>query len=224
MLITTAAQKIIDTAAKWVTPAPGEFCKEVTENRGECIDTISKAFDGRTVSEAYCAKFAWVVVEEAVGKDNNKLPHSAGAKNMLDTAKKEKLMTIDKAPKPGSTFYRVSTAKGSSGHIGIVVWGDDKYFYTIEGNTSIPFLGKNIEGVGSHYYPYTDIGKRGFYFIHTEELLGTDTVDANYNIKPGDLITPQNLGIPMTAANVSVASIAVVALVVGAYFVFKKKK
>lgn len=234
MLITVAGKQIIDTAAGWVTPSPGEFCKEFTENRGTCIDTIGQYYDGRIVAEAYCAKFAWVVVEQGVGHGNNKLPHVAGAKLMLDTAKKEKLMTVDKAPKPGSVFYRVSSAKGSSGHMGIVVWGDDKYFYTIEGNTGF-CLGcsdpncraegcKKVEGVFSHYYKYSDIASRGFWFIHTEELLGSEMVDVQYNIKPGDLITPQNLGIPLTAGNVSVATIAIIALGVGAYFVFRKKK
>jgi LPXTG-motif cell wall-anchored protein len=231
MLVYSGGKAIIEEAVSWVMPQPGELCLETGTNRGECIDKISEIFNGKVVAEAYCAKFVWVVCQNALG-ENNKLPKIAGAKAMLDAAKKTKGLVVDRTPKPGSVFYRKSTAAGATGHMGIVVWGDDKYFYTVEGNTQFclkagikcPDLTQDnpkLEGVGSHYIPYSDISSKGYEFIHTEYLLGDEQVDVTMNpIKKGTLITADSFNLDNT--NIYIYAGLILATL-GAWYYFKKK-
>lgn len=160
------ADRIVDVAAGWLKRG----CVETTPNRGVCVDEIHQRFDPKWIAqqraEAWCAKFAWVVVDEAIRDDggtDNPLPRTAGARDMLDKAY-AKGLGVDKSPAVGSVFYRRSEAAGASGHVGIVVGVGGGQIKTIEGNLD--------NRVALHYYPdatWRDPYWR-FNFIHTERI------------------------------------------------------
>lgn len=90
---------------------------------------------GKTVSGSaypWCAVFiSWLF------KSNQKLcKKTASCIDMLDWFKKNN--QIVKTPKPGDiVFFKYSTNKRRTNHVGLVVSTDEKIINTIEGNTSI---------------------------------------------------------------------------------------
>ena len=189
MKIYRLGYEIIDVAASYVTPE--SLCYETSENRGECIDEIYNYFhdSNEAHSEAYCASFAWDVVDKACKKSGieNQLPWTASA-GEIATLSKYAGLWVDQNPSPGCVFTRLSIAASSGRHAGIVVKVDYDRIYTIEGNSSFMFDGKKYEGVWSHYYPPTGVSltdnylsNNKFDFIHTEMMGGEDFVDINYD-------------------------------------------
>lgn len=189
-------QKILETAWWWKTRSCREtIVKGRGTNGGSCIDDVQRQFGPVFRREAYCAKFAWVVVQaacDAVGITNI-LPHEAGAITMLHKAQTVPGLRIDTTPVPGCVFYRRSTAKGATGHIGIVYQIDDpKAMWTVEGNN------KDRIDLFHTSWPYVRDPQNKFSFIHTEEMGGPGAEivsSAGFGIIPILLILGAGFGI-----------------------------
>lgn len=148
-------------AAEWYK----RNCVEERANRGVCVDKIHQMFDSNWIKskrpEAWCAKFVWVVYDEAARRAgvSNPIPRTAGALLMRDMSRKAGLK-VDKKPELGDVFYRKSEAAGSSGHVGIVTEIKTDGITTIEGNLS--------NRVAYYWYDWKDVtsSKTDFSFIH----------------------------------------------------------
>lgn len=179
--IINAATALGAEAVRLAEDYASRLCREVTPNRGPCVDEIARSFNGRATNEPWCAKFAYVVLEAAarnIGRVHTTLPKTAGARDMLERARKAGLR-VDRRPNVGAVGYRISSAPGSTGHIFIVKGYDQEYIYTVEGNTG---PSQDSQGVWWAFYEWSDIERLGMYFIHAEEQLGdtltTDNVIA----------------------------------------------
>lgn len=166
--MTELAAQILNIADAWVAMK----CRETVKNGGSCIDTVQQRFYGTVRREAYCAAFGWLVVDDAaraVGVKNT-LPKTAGAADLL--ARSRKVLHVDKTPAIGSLFYRLSTVKGSTGHIGVVVGWDSSTLWAVEGNHS--------DRIDRFPYGWAEIQdkRNGFQFIHTELIGDTSEVGA----------------------------------------------
>lgn len=155
-------QQIVKDAWKW----KARNCREVSKNWGNCITEVQQAFDSRTAAkrEAYCAKFAWVLLDAActVVGVKNRLPKTAGAKNMRD--KSAKVLRVNTVPAVGAVFYRFSKAPGATGHIGVMIGSTNSHMVTVEGN--------NEDRIDVFQYRWEDVKNpsNGFAFIHTEAM------------------------------------------------------
>lgn len=154
--------EIVRIAERWANLK----CVEIKANAGPCIDDVQQMFSGRVIAEAYCAKFVWIVIQEACEKMyiKNRLPKTASAKGMLDGSIKNNMVVQGKnGIAPGTVFARKSGASGGSGwHVGIVhSWDNDK-FYTVEGN--------NDDKISYFHYEWEDIPKKDFWFIQTHRM------------------------------------------------------
>ncbi len=171
--MTALGSAILQRAEHWADLS----CKETVKNGGNCIDTLQIAFSGKLIREAYCAKFAWVVVSEACKQIGvaNKLPKTAGAKDMLVRAKSAGLL-VDTNPAPGCVGYRFSTAAGATGHIFVVKNVTSSRLYTIEGNGS-------RNDIGLYDYPLSKVNSgNGYQFIHTELMAGGSNSEAGFGL------------------------------------------
>lgn len=161
------ADDIVDRAVAWYQ----RDCRETTANRGPCVDEIHERFDPNWIrnkrSEAWCAKFCYVVVDEAARMDGikNPLPRTAGARDLLERSIKAGLR-VDRQPARGSIFYRRSGAPNATGHNGIVVGGraNGGGITTIEGNLN--------NRVSLYGYTNGQIEDLDFRFIHVEDAAG----------------------------------------------------
>ncbi len=197
---------VVQSALRWLDRA----CRETSKNGGGCIDDIHKRYahyspqNDEFRREAYCAKFAYVVVAEAAAEAQaeNWLPPNALAIGMLNTAKKDRRFPTDATPQIGSVFYRTSTAAGASGHVGVVVGVDNANFYTIEGNA---IIAPDTEGVGFFTIPRTDIPKRSFRFMH----IGTAPSARNW---AGALPNIRAVPAPGSGSSVLPATLSLVAI------------
>lgn len=132
--MTQLGQQIVRVANQWLA-----FCKstgacETSPNWGGCYVDIQNAFGPGGKGQATCAKFGWLCVSQAC-KDlsiANTLTKTAGALQLKSNA--AKIVAVDTNFQPGNLFYHVSTAKGSSGHIGVIVDVTDTGIKTIEAN------------------------------------------------------------------------------------------
>lgn len=157
-----SASTIIERAASWYERG----CIESSANRGVCIDEIHTLFDPKWVqskrAEAWCAKFVWVVYQEAARLDGeaNPIPRTAGARDMLDRARREGKLRVDNLPQEGDVFYRRSSAPGATGHVGLVKEVGSNGVVTIEGNLD--------NRVAFYTYTWAKINDPswGFAFIH----------------------------------------------------------
>lgn len=165
--------RIKDRADYWLS----RQCRETKTNGGGCVDEIHELYGDKTL-EAWCAKFAYVVVDEAAAAYSirNTLPHEKGAARMRDQAIKQKIHRVDRVPAVGAVFYRRSLAKGASGHIGIVVELHTDQIITIEGNAG-DMIAVGHYSMGQVNDPYWK-----FSFIHTELMAGES--------EGGSLLTP----------------------------------
>lgn len=156
-------KRIVSDAWKWKS----RNCREVSKNWGNCITEIQQRFDSRTAArrEAYCAKFAWVIIDDACKSVGikNKLPKTAGAKDMRDKSKR--VLRVNDVPAIGAVFYRFSSAPGATGHIGVMIDSTESHMITVEGN--------NEDRIDIFKYKWDDVrnAKNGFSFIHTEEMM-----------------------------------------------------
>lgn len=201
MKATRPGALIAKKALSYVTP--DDICQETSVNKGGCITLLKCYYLGKTVNcsdedisdEAYCAEAAWSInrmafTEGGYPTDLLDKIRTAGARQLLNNALAEDVK-VDGTPSVGATFYRNTSSPLSTGHIGIVAGYDDSYLYTVEGNNVFEYGGQRYEGVWSWKYSLDDLEKRGFRFIHLEDLYGGDTTE-DYNLKVtdnGDLFT-----------------------------------
>jgi hypothetical protein len=131
-------KEIVAQALDWLFKKdPGVTWEEAGENRGKILDTLKKEFGFPVKAEAWCAQFAWGVVNQAckVVGAKNILPKTAGARLLRDMSINTNTVICKPLPEIGSVMYRKSLEPSASGHVGIVVKIDpDGTFYTIEGN------------------------------------------------------------------------------------------
>lgn len=160
-------QTIASVAAEWYE----RNCVESSANRGVCVDKIHEQFDPNWIRnkrpEAWCAKFVWVVYEEAARRAGveNPLPRTAGARLMLTMSQKAGL-NVTKKPEVGSVFYRRSDSPGASGHVGIVTEIKSDGITTVEGNLD--------SRVAYYHYDWNAVASRkwDFSFIHAASKSG----------------------------------------------------
>jgi hypothetical protein len=151
-------------------------CVETVPNGGGCIDEVHRLFDpAHPVRDAYCAEFAWVVVDQAcrsIGIQNI-LPHERGARSLLVKAKAIPDLRVDRQPALGAVMYRRSTVKTASGHMAIVYRIDDpKVLWTVDGNRG-PRIAFNSTSWAAVQAAANDV-----WFIHIEET-GPANSDSN---------------------------------------------
>lgn len=169
---------IEEVAAEWYK----RNCVEERANRGVCVDKIHELFDPKWITakrpEAWCAKFVWVVYEEAARRSGTKnpLPRTAGARLMRDMSK-DLGLRVDNKPQDGDVFYRASESPGSSGHVGIVTDVKADGITTVEGNLS--------NRVAYYHYDWDKImsPKWNFSFIHAadDSQSGSGVITAGAN-------------------------------------------
>lgn len=196
--MTRLAHEIILIATQWYR----RDCRESTENRGVCVDEIHERFSPSWIAqkraEAWCAKYAWVVVDEACQRlgIHNVLPKTASAVGMRDRS--SGVIRVDTTPAVGSVFYRRSSSPGSSGHVGIVTAVTADKIFTNEGNLD--------DRVALHYYPERQVRDPAwrFSFIHTELIGGGggsysgSTLLAGTSVLPALLLMSAGVGLAYT--------------------------
>lgn len=183
----TLQREIVRQAWEW----KAIDCRETVANGGTCIDDLHSRF-GAPRREAYCAKLAWVVINDScrvVGVENL-LPKTAGAKDLLDRSRRT--LTVDSTPAIGSVFYRRSRDPKATGHCGIVVEILPHGIRTLEGN--------NDDRIDFFDYENNSITdeQNGFAFIHTE-LMG-NTPEISGAVSPPVISNSSSLVIPLVAA------------------------
>lgn len=156
---------ILQEAKTWLN------CKETSANRSICVDKIHKEFSENWVSspDPWCAKFVWVVVQNASKRYavSNPLPHTAGALELLNKSKKANIY-VDKVPTPGCIFYKKSNS--ASGHVGFVAQVVGNKFYTIEGNSSDKVLSSERTITSDMQFIHVE-AQRNIYFENSTYFL-----------------------------------------------------
>ncbi len=170
-------------------------CREVVRNGGSCIDDVHELYGARG-GEAYCARLAWVIAEQAARAAGvrNPLPKTSGACDMLKKAVAAGLR-VDKTPAVGAIGYHGSDPTASTGHITVVIGVSAVTMRTVEGNK------KNR--VAEWSYPLHLVKQRaqtqpcqrgiGWDFIHIEDV-GGPTDDGATIGAPGVLVMAATLG------------------------------
>jgi hypothetical protein len=197
MILTKA---ILLEAEKWLG------CKEESKNRSACVDEISRLYNDKVSSDAWCAKFVWAITNEACKKLNvdNPLKQTASTATMLSEAKKT--LRTDNIAGKGSIFY---TTRTGGGHVGFVTKVKDNLFDTIEGNTS------SDSGEGDGVWAKTrDTTKKDYTFIHLEDL---DTIENN-------LIAPFALDVAVADPRTYIGSSLFAIVGVGGFLLWRHKK
>ena len=165
--MTTYQTEIVKVAFAWLD----KQCYEVKENRGKCIDEIHKKYSNVVRAEAYCAKFIYVVYNEASNNLSiiNPLFKTDRAINVLLYNAKNGAIIIQGTKSheanilPADIMDRKSSSPTNSGHVGIVVGVSGAGLKIIEGNASKG----NLEGVLPIFYTWDKIrnSKYNFNFI-----------------------------------------------------------
>lgn len=184
---------------------PGETWEEAGENRGKMLDLLKKEFGFAPGKEAWCAQFAWGIVNQAckVVGAKNLLPKTALARGLRDMSLATNTVIVKPLPDIGCVMYRKSLDPNASGHVGIVVKIDsDGSFYTVEGNINEKVAMTKYEasryfdansgeywlnGVPFSFmwtgrFPYT--GKARNVDVSTVTKTVTDTLNTKYFEKP----------------------------------------
>ncbi len=168
MNTTQTGAAIISEAKSWLD----QGCKEnpMGSNVVYCGDR-KVTWNTMQNNTYWCAAFVSQVIHDALKKLGLPVsfPMTAGALDMLNKSKMG-YFPVDKKPAPGAAFYRKSGSETATGHVGIVVNMDEEAFYTIEGNSA--------DATGFYVYPYSDIPKRSFEFMHAE-WIGSEDEDYN---------------------------------------------
>lgn len=244
MKITTFTTKygkaVLDEFSSIITP--DKLCIEETKNRGECIDTLKCAYNGKITNcdsdslqdEAYCMIALFVMLERGakkLGYDTKKLLplKTKGALDFLNRAKKNKLI-VNNIPLSGCSFYRKSEAQGSSGHVGIVVFAEKNgNVHTIEANMEFLHKGKKYEGIFGRKYTPSDLQRYNMQFIHTELLYDNGAMEyhvplefnvSDVDAKKGDY----NPLLTLNSTNIGIIALALLGIGTGGYFLLRKKK
>jgi hypothetical protein len=128
----TINSQIVEEARKWVRT------REIGHNDGpEVAEWLHRV--KRQPGNAWCAAFAWCMLDDACKKlgIENTFPPIAGAWLMLNTAKQKKAWT--KIPGQGFIFgidHGTNSQGARIGHVGIVTGVFDDHITSIEGNTN----------------------------------------------------------------------------------------
>jgi surface antigen len=156
-------------------------CRESVANGGPCIDEVHRLF-GQPRREAYCAKFVWVVADEAARAAGitNPLPKTAGACDMLTRAVAAGLR-VDTVPAIGAVGYRSTTLANSTGHVLLVVDVTGDEVRTVEGNNGDRIDDWRYPMATVRNYPRYKNCQRGigWDFIHIEDAGGAPTIMAD---------------------------------------------
>lgn len=220
--ITPLGKAIFQTANSYVTREP--ICIETSYNRGECVDEIKCKYNGlpydctsdKVTDESYCAETVYVWLMEAFAKvsaDTSILPkiRTKGALDLLNRTKKTGILVND-VPKEGCVFYRNSSAKGATGHVGVIYCVDyaNDRIYTLEGNTSFSWNGKTYDGVWGAYYKISEMKSKGFQFMHFEYWDNNEeTISFDFDIKNAD---SSNAQVIENTGNNTIATLAGITL------------
>ena len=136
-IVNDLQKEIVSQALDWLyKKQPGEDWEEISDNRGEMLNTLKKEFGFKRGDEAWCAMFGWCIVDQAckVVGAKNVIPKTAGALDLLRKCEKTNVVIVDDEPEIGAIMYRKSGEPTATGHIGIVVKVEKDAFWTIEGN------------------------------------------------------------------------------------------
>lgn len=177
---TEYGQEIILTALGY---AKGWRERNCVEDDASCFRYLFENDYNKVIGNAWCAFFATKVINQAadrLGLDCP-LPFQGSSKAIVDRAKQVGIR-VDRTPKVGSLFwYKTDTG----GHTGVIVWGDDKGLFTVEGNTkdnlkclgcpdyAVAFIGSNTAR------SYKSMEEKNAVFVHIEELGNTAPVTIN---------------------------------------------
>lgn len=132
--ITCFSQDVIKNAEYYL------FVREITQNRSVEIDSFNTAVNVKKGSP-WCASF----VSYVFNNQNIINPNSAWSPNFALKPDRIWDKNIKNKIKPGDVVTFYYTNLGRVGHVGIIYKIDDKYIYTIEGNTN---SGGSREGDG----------------------------------------------------------------------------
>lgn len=146
------ASKVIDVARNeigYLEKKSNKNLDDKTANAGynnynkyaKLLDSYGYFYNGKKNGYAWCDCFVDAVFVMAYGVDNAlrllcqpKRSYGAGVKYSRNYYKKKKRLFKD--PKPGDQIFFWKNGKLLLAHTGLVVDVDDKYVYTVEGNTS----------------------------------------------------------------------------------------
>lgn len=179
-LITTAyGQEILLTALGY---AKGWREQKCIEDDVQCFKYLFQNSYSKVIGNPWCAYFATKVINQAadrLGLDCP-LPFQGSSKAIVDRARQVGIR-VDKTPAIGSLFW-YPTDNAGHGHTGIIVWGDAKGMFTVEGNT-----GDKLRCLGCPDYAVAVIGSntartyaamaaKNAVYVHIEELGNTSAV------------------------------------------------
>lgn len=235
---TKYGKAVLDEFSQLITP--DKLCIEETKNRGECIDTLKCAYNGKVTNcesdklqdEAYCMIALYVMLEagaKQLGYDTKRLLplKTKGALDFLNRAIKNKVIVND-IPMSGCSFYRKSEAPGSTGHVGIVVFKEPNgNVHTIEANMQFQYKGKSYEGIFGRKYTPADIQRYNMKFIHTELLYDNGKMEYHEKLTFNVQDDKKFSYFPyLTDEQVTYGSYALLALAtgVGIYYFSRKKR
>lgn len=167
------------------------------EDWGPCVAEIQRAY-GLPRAEAYCAKFASVILDRAADASGITLPFTKDAGAVALRNKAAKHYRMDKVPAIGSLFYHGSSCANCTGHVGIVV--------NLHANNAISVLeGNNGDRIGVNRYVAQNGAKgwqskparksqhgTGWDFVHVEEAGGVGTIPLE---SVGNYMSPQEASV-----------------------------
>lgn len=196
--MTQLGREIVKVATDWL-----DFCRhkgacETSQNWGGCYTDIQNAFGPGGKRQATCAKFGWLCVNQACKNlgIKNTLPKDPGALHLRDRA--AKVMPVNVTPAIGSLFYHISTAKGSSGHIGVVTELTATGIKTIEANHGNCLVNPAFSDGMFRYSWATINGTLQWKFMHTELIGSTEEIGAASEAGFGTLLVVGLIGAGIT--------------------------
>lgn len=223
--------EIVKAASQWVNTA--DICVEVGNNGGACIQKLNSLFFGndQVRDEPYCTVFVSEMVKEAANICGFQSPVKTASVPELYTQANNAGIRIDTTPSVGSIqWWNNGSGETKQRHAGIVVQIDEKYYHTIEANTTFTVNGKKYEGIWVKNKPFSAIAKLKAKFIHIEEFGNTGNVDiaTNFVRTPVNGSSVPEGGFPSySSANMAGFPVAI-AIMLGAlgigYFYEKHKK
>lgn len=183
MSITTTAfgQEIILTALGYAKGWQQQSC---VEDNASCYKYLFENDYSKVIGNPWCAFFGTKVVNQAAENFGIRCPISfqGSSKAVVEQARRVGIR-VDRTPAIGSFFWYPTGT--STGHLGIIVWGDNRGVFTVEGNTQndLKCLGcpKNAVAVlGSNSNrTYDKLEDLNAVFVHIEEIGNTEEVEIN---------------------------------------------
>lgn len=170
--MTQLGQQIVRVANQWLAFCKAQGACEMPKgaNWGGCYTDIQNAFSSGGKGQSTCAKFGWLCVEQAC-KDlsiQNTLAKTAGALQLKSNA--AKVVPVDTNFLAGNLFYHVSTAKGATGHIGVITDVTNSGIKTIEANHGNCFTNPNSADGKFSYSNATLHGSLAWKCLHVDQI------------------------------------------------------